>query len=1026
MIVRLTLLLVCLSLTSSLALAGDPTVDYQRAMDPVTFHGGSSTAAKATGDSILLMGPTGSGAPYTGDFEFAAKVLDPTDVRAHGWTSVDLTQREGSYWHVSDYFAVNGSYSAFCGDETIPSCDGAIDPVGGYGDNWNELLEYRGTVTDNSVATTVTITATANIFSEPGYDGTTLQVEKFDMGFIDLAYWDGVSSGLAISEAATYQPGDYMGPGADEIVVIWRFESDGGWSDEDCSFPSAGGIQLDDFSITSDNGAGTGGVVDFEDQTLGVLAIRLPQGVGDFARIWNSLESIDPCLTNSTNQVAFIDDGIVVPGTGGTPCQDWCYGPGGYIVNTTGGLAGPSSFLHNLIYSPVMDWPDAGQAGGRFDFGVNCHEDLSSDAPGMFYVWCVRSTNTGDPVDIEAAPWLSRNFVHYGQSYKRHHEWVSDLVEPGATHVQLYLGVYELGWVWGWNGNDGYPAPYFDNVRFTTFDVVGPALQAREIDLAQDNFPAAGTIDMADPAALSVRFDGSQDISPPSHQNPAAADSMAFDCSPNGLDGVLEGLPQLVYRVKTNPVFDPYRTDPLPMTGQVDCPPAVRQSGIVVPDRSFGDLPDENWLFPGDVVHYFIQATERDTLTDALETALLPADTTGFSDFDDALNYPSSWTVRCLPTIRDLAGTQPPFLFWNDFADRGGQQEWYGAFDNLGLVRGVHFDEYYTNGPSSGVGNGLGGRATSLQLDGYGTMAYTAGNLSVNTISNGDVRSDSGPDAELLLAWLDQGDKHLFATGDNLASDLASAGLDTDNLLTNYFNVTVNDRDIRDLIAGQVTPVVLPTPSETVFNTVGSWVAYGGCGVINTFDAVTAGAGGTRIAVWTDPSGVDGGYPYSACTIASGVGVTATSEVISMPYDFMYIYTDPDEVIPAKIAAKTAARVRVLNDVLARFSLAGDPTQISGANAPKLVMSAMNVPNPFNPLTEISFVAPRNGLLTVKIYNVRGGLVRTLLNENVTAGPDVVEWNGKDHRGSQVASGVYFYEVRQGGQQVLGKMALVR
>ena len=42
-------------------------------------------------------------------------------------------------------------------------------------------------------------------------------------------------------------------------------------------------------------------------------------GVGDFAKIWEGLEDVYPCVTNYSPQVAFIDDGIVVPGTGGGP-----------------------------------------------------------------------------------------------------------------------------------------------------------------------------------------------------------------------------------------------------------------------------------------------------------------------------------------------------------------------------------------------------------------------------------------------------------------------------------------------------------------------------------------------------------------------------------------------------------------------------------------------------------------------------------------------------------------------------------
>ena len=138
-------------------------------------------------------------------------------------------------------------------------------------------------------------------------------------------------------------------------------------------------------------------------------AVEFPNGVGDFARIYRGLEDNDPCNTNYTAQVAFIDDGVVVPGTGGSQCINWCYGPGGYIVTTTGGLAGDTEHIHNAIESPVMQWPSHARndCGGPIpdgiilEFGVYRHEDLTADSPGIFYTWGVRSAAPGE--DITAA-----------------------------------------------------------------------------------------------------------------------------------------------------------------------------------------------------------------------------------------------------------------------------------------------------------------------------------------------------------------------------------------------------------------------------------------------------------------------------------------------------------------------------------------------------------------------------------------------------------------------------------------------
>ena len=142
-----------------------------------------------------------------------------------------------------------------------------------------------------------------------------------------------------------------------------------------------------------------------------------------------------------------------------------------------------------------------------------------------------------------------------------------------------------------------------------------------------------------------------------------------------------------------------------------------------------------------------------------------------------------------------------------------------------------------------------------------------------------------------------------------------------------------------------------------------------------------------------------------------------------MPYDFMSIYTDPNE--GAKADATLAARVRILMNVVERSGFAGI-WEGSATDAPPLQLSASNYPNPFNPVTSIRFVAPRRGEMSIKVYDVRGSLVRTLINGTVEEGPDSIDWNGKDDRGSRVASGVYFYEVRMGNDIQVNKMALVK
>ena len=73
-----------------------------------------------------------------------------------------------------------------------------------------------------------------------------------------------------------------------------------------------------------------------------------------------------------------------------------------------------------------------------------------------------------------------------------------------------------------------------------------------------------------------------------------------------------------------------------------------------------------------------------------------------------------------------------------------------------------------------------------------------------------------------------------------------------------------------------------------------------------------------------------------------------------------------------------------------------------------------NYPNPFNPNTTISYSVKENSLVRILVYNTKGQLVKTLVDEEKVPGNHSVQWNGVDHRGRNVASGVYFYMVSIG------------
>ena len=85
-----------------------------------------------------------------------------------------------------------------------------------------------------------------------------------------------------------------------------------------------------------------------------------------------------------------------------------------------------------------------------------------------------------------------------------------------------------------------------------------------------------------------------------------------------------------------------------------------------------------------------------------------------------------------------------------------------------------------------------------------------------------------------------------------------------------------------------------------------------------------------------------------------------------------------------------------------------------------------NYPNPFNPNTTIEYKIAESAPVTLKIYNIQGKEIATLVNSDHTPGNYSVSWNGQDRFGQPVASGAYIYQLKAGKHQVSKQMVLMR
>jgi hypothetical protein len=88
---------------------------------------------------------------------------------------------------------------------------------------------------------------------------------------------------------------------------------------------------------------------------------------------------------------------------------------------------------------------------------------------------------------------------------------------------------------------------------------------------------------------------------------------------------------------------------------------------------------------------------------------------------------------------------------------------------------------------------------------------------------------------------------------------------------------------------------------------------------------------------------------------------------------------------------------------------------------PKSYELSQNYPNPFNPVTKINYALPKQGFVTLKIYDITGREIQSLVNEVKQAGYYTVDFNG-----SNLASGVYFYRIQSGDFVMTKRMVLIK
>lgn len=93
---------------------------------------------------------------------------------------------------------------------------------------------------------------------------------------------------------------------------------------------------------------------------------------------------------------------------------------------------------------------------------------------------------------------------------------------------------------------------------------------------------------------------------------------------------------------------------------------------------------------------------------------------------------------------------------------------------------------------------------------------------------------------------------------------------------------------------------------------------------------------------------------------------------------------------------------------------------------PAAATLGQNYPNPFNPETNISFSLASSENANLSIYNLKGELVKNLVNNKLDAGDHTYSWQGRNDQNNEVPSGVYFYQLKTDTNTITKKMIMMK
>jgi hypothetical protein len=1051
-------------------------IDVDRAGDP------GPAASKAATDTIWI-------ADWSFDPGCTNAFNDHTSQgeQVPGWFRYDLRiLNDGNvYWHVRDDFdgALVDTLAAGSGDDASISGNAAVLThhdlcwgfPDGYGTSWYQAICFRY-VGDSLLDFDVLVD------SESGFDFLYVQTDSAcaaqSLVDYDAQPWAGSAGYRDDVEALSGQTTEHFvdvaldGYGtADTHCVYIAFQEDGAFNQEDGNQPTANGAALvvDNIVLTGAypstedfDGGGSGGNGDVQ-----YVNLSDAEPFGVWARVFKNISDNDLCTSNPT--CAWLDTDHTTPTVANVPSQ--AYAPNGFVVKSWKDTAviGP--------WASLASTPDA--VGTVLSF--RRFPGNSFNTSRGVQNWSVRSRLRVANTDTPAADSLDcvTAWAHGFQwNSLNQNSWVTNLfdmstnVAVGARDIQLRFRQSDWRWIQGATPPVPFqpaPGPFWDRIRIGRRVLTGPVLN-EGIDnrsQAQDGAPTNGNEkgpfpgpnwaqdpngDIYGTTAFSRSTDGNT-----RGPNLVLGDSITLivtDVIGAGGIASVSWYGAIVRGPHAGKAPPPYTVG---ASGFFSVPADTAYVGVLPQPGNWAVDMDDTYFRGGDEVRYFWLATDvqgggashPEGLTDEpAGIAEAEAETGGL--FEVSFLPTIAWAPAYLARIAadahgDLAPTQAELdssaqanciLYYNHVNSRrysgdAHRTSFMQTLDQLGYKGS--YDVYDHQGLGN-TNNALGSRITVAQARGYAILIMDAGNRGAGTpiIPDGTDNDTRKIDMDTwLTSWLQavgQGSSipnhTLWLIGDDWAQEGAATALMAQAQVT--FVAPNQATSSNPIAVGQQGHVMFQ--GCAVNAPLLSWALDGSCPT-RTYDALAALGVATETHTYDD----NGAAPVAVPGSGKGAVVMHSDAAFgSNTIMQSHAWSDIRDFGPP--AEREAAFLAQVLDCVLPVDCRETPDEqvdVPGAETPAAVPARTvlhpNVPNPFNPVTTIEFDLARDGHVSLRVYDVAGRLVRTLVDEKLATGAGhEAAWNGLDDAGSRVSSGVYFYRLVTADAAETRKMVLMK